>query len=221
MELRDRNFILVDTETTGFDEKKHQILEVGILVIKDLKVVGEFEVKIKHNEYTITSKAMQANKINILEHEKEAVFENEATEKILKFLNKHKSESDEGYIVIGQNVQFDIKFLKHELNSLYEVGMIDETWEPKNSFCTMTYYKNICNIPAPRGNGIKNPKLSEVIDFLNISQDKIATKANELFQGSGNYHDARFDTAAAYLLVIEGIKQKYIKPGFFSEQLKK
>lgn len=123
--------------------------------------------------------------------------------------------------VIGHNVQFDIKFLKHELNSLYEVGMIDETWEPKNSFCTMTYYKNICNIPAPRGNGIKNPKLSEVIDFLNISQDKIATKANELFQGSGNYHDARFDTAATYLLVIEGIKQKYIKPGFFSEQLKK
>ena len=47
MELRDRNFILVDTETTGIDEKKHQILEVGILVIKDLKVVGEFEVKIK------------------------------------------------------------------------------------------------------------------------------------------------------------------------------
>ena len=27
--------------------------------------------------------------------------------------------------VIGHNVQFDIKFLKHELNSLYEVGMID------------------------------------------------------------------------------------------------
>ena len=112
MELRDRNFILVDTETTGIDEKKHQILEVGILVIKDLKVVGEFEVKIKHNEYTITSKAMQANKINILEHEKDAFFENEATEKILKFLNKYKSETDEGYIVIGQNVQFDIKFLE-------------------------------------------------------------------------------------------------------------
>mgnify|MGYP002585955990 CR=1 FL=1 len=26
MELRDRNFILIDTETTGFDEKKHQIM---------------------------------------------------------------------------------------------------------------------------------------------------------------------------------------------------
>ena len=39
MELRDRNFILIDIETTGFDEKKHQILEIGILVIKDLKLI--------------------------------------------------------------------------------------------------------------------------------------------------------------------------------------
>ena len=112
MELRNRNFILVDTETTGFDEKKHQILEVGILVIKDLKVVNEFEVKIKHREYTVTAKAMEANKINILEHEKEALFEKEAAEKILGFLNENKAENDEGYIVIGQNVQFDIKFLE-------------------------------------------------------------------------------------------------------------
>ena len=64
MELRDRNFILIDTETTGFDEKKHQILEVGILVIKDLKVIDQFEVKIKHREYTITAKAMEVNNIN-------------------------------------------------------------------------------------------------------------------------------------------------------------
>ena len=96
MELRDRNFILIDTETTGFDEKKHQILEVGILVIKDLKVIDEFEVKIKHREYTITAKAMEVNNINIVEHEKEALFEKEATERMLEFLNKHKCENDEG-----------------------------------------------------------------------------------------------------------------------------
>lgn len=112
MELRNRNFILIDSETTGFDEKKHQLLEVGILVIKDLKIIEHFEVKLKHKEYTITTKAMEANKINILEHEKQALFENEAAEKILEFLSKHKAENEEGYIVIGQNVQFDIKFLE-------------------------------------------------------------------------------------------------------------
>lgn len=121
MELRNRNFILIDTETTGFDEKKHQILELGILVIKDLKVIDEFEIKIKHKEYTISAKAMEANKINILEHEKEALFEKEAAEKILEFLNKHKSENDEGYIVIGQNVQFDIKFSEEMFLRVYKI----------------------------------------------------------------------------------------------------
>ena len=65
--------------------------------------------------------------------------------------------------VIGHNVQFDVKFLKHEIDSLYEAGMIDCSWKPKKTFCTMSYYKNICQIPSPNGNGIKNPKLSEVI----------------------------------------------------------
>ena len=121
MELRNRNFILVDTETTGFDEKKHQILEVGILVIKNMEVVAELEVKIKHREYTVTAKAMEANKINIPEHEKEALFEKEAAERMLEFLNKHKSEDDEGYIVIGQNVAFDIKFLEEMFLRTYKI----------------------------------------------------------------------------------------------------
>ena len=120
MELRDRNFILIDIETTGFDEKKHQILEVGILVIKDLKVIDQFEVKIKHREYTITAKAMEVNNINIVEHEKEALFEKEAAERMLEFLNKHKGE-DEGYIVIGQNVAFDIKFLEEMFLRTYKI----------------------------------------------------------------------------------------------------
>ena len=112
MELRDRNFVLVDVETTGFDEKKHQILEVGILVIKNMEVVAELEVKVKHKEYVITAGAMKSNCINIIEHEKEAIEEKEATELILKFLNNNKAEEEEGYIVIGQNVAFDIRFLE-------------------------------------------------------------------------------------------------------------
>ena len=45
---------------------------------------------------------------------------------------------------------------------------------------------------------------------------KIENKAKELFGGSGNYHDARFDTAATYLTVIEGLKRKIIPHGYFS-----
>lgn len=122
--------------------------------------------------------------------------------------------------IIGHNVQFDIKFLKHELQQLWEAGLIDSNWDAKNIFCTMAYYKPICNLPSPTGN-IKNPKLSEVINFLNISEDQITKKANELFEGSGNYHDARFDTAATYLAVIEGMKKRLIPAGYFSKLLNK
>ena len=112
MELRNRNFILIDTETTGFDEKKHQILEIGILIIKNMEIVAELEVKVKHKEYVVTVGAMKANSIDIVEHEKEALEEKKAAELILEFLNHYKAEEEDAYIVIGQNVGFDIKFLE-------------------------------------------------------------------------------------------------------------
>jgi DNA polymerase III subunit epsilon len=114
--------------------------------------------------------------------------------------------------VIGHNVNFDVRFLKHELISL------GEDFNPKNVFCTMAYYRDICKIKKANGE-IKNPKLSEVIDWLNISTEKIAETSEKLFEGSGNYHDARFDTAATYLTVIEGLKKGYFPKGYFSNIL--
>lgn len=116
--------------------------------------------------------------------------------------------------VIGHNVNFDIKFLRHELEGLGEV------YSPKNTFCTMNYYKDICRILKPNGD-TKNPKLEELINFLNITKDQISKKADELFDGSGNYHDARFDTAATYLTVIEGLRKGHIPPGYFTNLLKR
>ena len=83
-----------------------------MLVIKNMEIVDKLEVKVKHKEYVISEGAMEANKINILEHNKQAIEEKEAAELILKFLNDNKSEEEEGYIVIGQNIGFDIKFLE-------------------------------------------------------------------------------------------------------------
>jgi len=114
--------------------------------------------------------------------------------------------------LIGHNVNFDVRFLKHELISL------GEDFNPKNVFCTMAYYRDICKIKKANGE-IKNPKLSEVIDWLNISTEKIAETSEKLFEGSGNYHDARFDTAATYLTVIEGLKKGYFPKGYFSNLL--
>ena len=122
------------------------------------------------------------------------------------------NDFSEAYFVIGHNVNFDVRFLKLELEAMG----ID--YEPKNMFCTMQYYRDICKILRPSGD-YKNPKLEEVINFLGITKDQISSKADELFQGSGDYHDARFDTAATYLLIIEGLKKGYIPRGYFSKKL--
>ncbi|MEQ8199256.1 MAG: 3'-5' exonuclease [Clostridiaceae bacterium] len=115
--------------------------------------------------------------------------------------------------IIGHNVSFDIKFLSHEL--LYILG---EEFRAKNAFCTMNYYKDIVKLLKSNGE-YKNPKLQEVIEYLSISESRIAETADKLFAGSGNYHDARFDTAATYLTVVEGIRKKLIPPGYFSSKL--
>ncbi|MGL5718001.1 MAG: 3'-5' exonuclease [Paraclostridium sp.] len=122
MNLKDRYYVLIDTETTGFNKNKHQLLEVGLVVLKNKQVVEWFEVKIKHIDYTINTEAMKANKIDLLAHEEEAYDEKGAAELILYILSKY-IEDEKGLIVVGQNIDFDIGFLE---SMFIRVGKIKE-----------------------------------------------------------------------------------------------
>jgi len=115
-------------------------------------------------------------------------------------------------VIIGHNVQFDIKFLKSELEFL------DIPLSPKHVFCTMAYYKNICKATNSKGM-LKNPSLGEVINFLNLKDEFLQQKCTSLFGESSDYHDARFDTTCTYLTVIYGIKTGLIPPNFFTNMV--
>ncbi|MEG0132815.1 MAG: 3'-5' exonuclease [Clostridium sp.] len=115
-------------------------------------------------------------------------------------------------IIIGHNVQFDIKFLKSELEFL------DVHFNPNHVFCTMSYYKNICKLSNSKGMP-KNPSLGEVVKFLNFKDDYLTEKCTNLFGGSSAYHDARFDTTCTYLAVIHGIKMGLIPPKHFTNMV--
>ena len=206
--------LFFDTETTSI--KPGNICQLSYIIIdastKPQKTTG------KNFFFTVDSMDPGAEAIHGFSLEK--LYELSDGKEFLEFVHEFMPDFFDADFIIGHNVQFDIKFLKHELQQLWEAGLVDTTWDPKNTFCTMAYYKPICNILNPSGT-IKNPKLSEVIDYLQISEDEIAKKADELFEGSGNYHDARFDTAATYLTVIHGMKKRLIPAGYFSRLLKK
>lgn len=112
-------------------------------------------------------------------------------------------------IVIGHNVPFDVKFIEKEF---LDCGI---QYKPKKIFCTMKYYKDICKLIG-RGTDYKNPKLCEVTEFLKVDNTYIEEMSNKLFNGSGDFHDARFDTAATYLITVEGIKKGFIPPRHIS-----
>ncbi|PJI09015.1 MULTISPECIES: 3'-5' exonuclease [Clostridium] len=117
-------------------------------------------------------------------------------------------------IFIGHNVNFDLKFMKHEL------FQCKKPFNPKHIFCTMNYYKGICKILNNHGN-YKKPRLEEVVNFLGIDESYINRMSQKYFEEDGNFHDARFDTTATYLLVVEGIKQGYIPKRYFSKLVEK
>ncbi|MGL5381148.1 3'-5' exonuclease [Clostridium sp.] len=206
--------LFFDTETTSI--KPGHICQLSYIVVdtstKPQTTTG------KNFFFTVDEMDEGAQAVHGFSLEK--LYELSNGQEFLEFASDFMPDFFNADFIIGHNVQFDIKFLKHELQQLWEAGLIETTWEAKNPFCTMAYYKNKCKLTNPNGN-IKNPKLAEVIDYLGITESQIASKANELFEGSGNYHDARFDTAATYLTVIQGMKKGLIPPGYFSNLLKK
>ncbi|ELC8412358.1 3'-5' exonuclease [Clostridium perfringens] len=198
--------LFFDTETTGV--KPGSICQLSYILVdtstKPQKTIG------KNIFFTVDEMEPEAERIHgfslekLYELSEGMYFEDLYADFINDFL-----EAD---FIIGHNVQFDIKFLKHELLGL------GEFFEPNNVFCTMKYYKDICKILRPTGD-YKNPKLEEVIKHLNITDSEISETANKYFQGSGNYHDARFDTSATYLTVINGIKKGLIPRNYFTKLL--
>ena len=109
--------------------------------------------------------------------------------------------------LIMHNVTFDRKFLQAEFKKCRT--------EPSryNEFCTMFHFTPICNIVLPWKYTPKRPKVSEVLDFLWVSDSQVLAKAKELY-GSDEigFHDARFDTAALFCaLDVYGWEKALVK----------
>jgi len=117
----DTKHIAFDCETGGLLAKDCSLLTVYFAVCdKDLNVLSELPLAIKPDNnapYQVTAGAMDVNKINLIEHDKIAIAECDARQRLYNYL---KMESDGGKIKLvplGQNVTFDIAFVNaHLLN---------------------------------------------------------------------------------------------------------
>lgn len=96
-----KDFIAIDTETTGLSIKSDKIVEVSAILFKDFKPVSIFHTLI-NPEKNISKKATEINGIT-----KEMVANAPRFEQISKSLSEFVS----GYPIVAHNAPFDMKFL--------------------------------------------------------------------------------------------------------------
>lgn len=105
-QLKNINLVFVDTETTGLDENTHEVIEIAAIVYdpREDKVVRKWERKAapRHIE-TADAIALRINGYN----DDPGSYRGDIKDVISEF---HR-EFDE-YVMIGQNIQFDIRFIE-------------------------------------------------------------------------------------------------------------
>ncbi|MBP6883721.1 MAG: 3'-5' exonuclease [Candidatus Pacebacteria bacterium] len=104
--MRKHNLAFIDIETTGLDITKHEIIEIGCVIVSPgLEVIEEFELKIKPKHIE------DANKVSlkISHYSEEKWVDAVSLKKALEFL----AVKTEGCIMVGQNVAFDSGFLEY------------------------------------------------------------------------------------------------------------
>ena len=67
----------------------------------------------------------------------------------------------------------------------------------------------ICKLKRSSSAGYKYPKLAELSAFFGVTETDILFAMEDLFNDRSSFHDARFDTSAMFLSVIEGISKGY------------
>lgn len=184
--------VYLDTETTDFNPG--QIAELSMIV----ENTDTGAIESRHNYYfTVDEMTEGAQEVHGYSIE------------LLKSLSGGKRFADyheeilnilQDAIIVAHNENFDEKFISTEL---WRCGI---SFKPAGRFCTMQSFKDILQIPAKytKYGKYKNPKLSEVVDYLRIDTKKVAEYTAELFGTADKedvYHDSRFDTTAMFIAV--------------------
>ena len=122
-------FVAMDSETGGLRVKEADILTLYMAVVdEDFKVLDALDLKLKPNDRMPLANpgALAVNKIDIAKHmaDPETVTYEQGRLKIIEFAKKYlkKSGRYSNLIPLGQNLQFDLRFI-------FEYIINDEEWE--------------------------------------------------------------------------------------------
>ena len=165
-------YVVFDTETTGLNPKKDEILSIGAVKIKDNKILTSqtFEVLVK-NSFEINSKSIEIHGIRPVDlvNAKSTL---EAIPEFLEFIGSRP--------LIGYYLEFDVAMINKYIKPMLGIHLPNETIEVSEIF----YDSEIKFIP--QGN-------------IDLSFDTILKKSNIPNMGAHNAVNDAIMTAMIYL----------------------
>lgn len=168
------NYLFIDTETTGTNPLKHEVLTAYFGVYNEnMEFIDELDLMLKPDHGDISkiiydSGAAEVTGINLSEHLKDpnTITYSEGKAKILALFEKNKiPKKRRHYRLSGQNVDFDKNFLISRIMDI-------EEWEKyvhHNTLDTLricTFLQDIGFIPSDLGN------LASLVEYFGIPMGK-------------------------------------------------
>lgn len=130
-----KNYVVIDTETTGLSSRTDEIIEIGMVKVKDGNIIDEYSTLIKPN-CVISASASRVNGIYDSDVKNAPSFD-DVCDNIHNFIK--------GNTIVAHNATFDISFLKRqseeygiEVDKILYVDSIDIA---KNSIKNLDNYK--------------------------------------------------------------------------------
>lgn len=189
------HYLIFDTETSGlFDYSQGadapgqpRMAQIGMIFVgADLKIEAEYEFSIRPEGWEMSPEAIEKTGLTTEYLKQHGVPATEA-------LQLYNSAIEARRVVVGFNVQFDLKVGRAELR---RAGMEDRYLQTRN-LCMMWATRAIVAARDAKGS-VKIPKLEEACAFFGIDQPKA--------------HSALADAHSAF-----GLMQKLIERGALPE----
>jgi len=170
--MKRHNLAFIDLETTGLDSERHEIIEIGIILAKQIsqegkgplvEVIEEFELKVIPDR--IEDADPQALRINGYRPEKwtEAMSLGKAIKIVV--------EKTEDAVMVGQNVTFDWVFLK---KAFTKTGVINKMHYHRIDLMSMAF-ASLYDVPE-----MQRFSLRELCVYFGVKNEKAHTALSDI-----------------------------------------
>lgn len=167
--------LVLDTETGGLGLDK-SLLQIAMVVVdwRDYSILDKLNLKVKpdakrgeRSVYVVEAEGLAVNKINLVEHNKDAMQYSEAAGLIYDFLNKNSQQGKDKLILTGKNVHGDVY-------QIWDKIMKRSTWETFVSYQWMDF-SAIWNFLVIEGTVqlLESASLKSICEFLKINTEGI------------------------------------------------